>query len=53
VNGGFGLVFGPDHALYISEYIAANETVVISRIVPEPCTIVMLSLGALALRRKK
>jgi hypothetical protein len=50
---GLGLAFGPDGAMYVSEYSSANGMVTISRIVPEPCTLLLLGLGAAVVRRRR
>ena len=49
---GLGLAFGPDGAMYVSEYSSSNGMVTISRIIPEPCTLLLLGLGAAVLRKK-
>jgi hypothetical protein len=49
---GLGLAFGPDGAMYVSEYSSSNGMVTISRITPEPCTLLLLGLGAAVLRKK-
>ena len=43
---GLGFAFGPDGAMYLSEYSSSNGMVTISRITPEPCTLLLLGLGA-------
>jgi hypothetical protein len=48
-----GLAFGPDGAMYIAEYSSADQTVLISRVIPEPATVLLLSLGGLLLRRRR
>lgn len=51
---GLGLAFGPDGAMYVSEYSSSNGMVTISRITPEPCTLILLGLGAaIAVRKQK
>jgi hypothetical protein len=44
------LAFGNDGAMYVAEYLAANDSVSIVRIVPEPSTPLLLIIAALALR---
>lgn len=47
------MCFGPDGAMYVSEYSDIDETVTITRIIPEPATLLLLGLGGLLLRRKR
>ena len=49
---GLGLAFGQDGAMYISEYSSSNGMITISRIIPEPCTLLLLGLGAAVLTRR-
>lgn len=50
-----GLAFGPDGAMYVAEYSPANETMTVSRIIPEPASfiILLLGLGTATLYRKR
>jgi hypothetical protein len=50
---GLGLAFGQDGAMYVSEYSSSNGMVTISRITPEPCTLLLLGLGAVIIRKKQ
>ena len=47
----FSMTFGPDGALYVSEY--NNNTVIISRIIPEPASLALLALSAVRLLRRR
>ncbi len=47
------LAFGPDGAMYISEYTNAGGLIMVSRVIPEPGTILLLGLGGLILRRRR
>jgi hypothetical protein len=40
-----GLAFGPDGSIYLSGCSSSNGMVTISRITPEPCTLLLLGLG--------
>jgi hypothetical protein len=48
-----GLAFGLDGALYISEYSSSDGLVTISRIIPEPATLLILGLGAALIRKRR
>jgi len=50
---GLGLAFGPDGAMYVSEYSSSNGMVTISRIIPEPCTLLLLGLGAAIVTKRR
>jgi hypothetical protein len=50
---GMGLAFGPDGAMYLSEYSSSNGMITISRITPEPCTLLLFGIGAAILRKRK
>lgn len=45
--------FGPDGAMYVAEYSQAEQTVVVSRITPEPATIFLIGLGGLTMLRRR
>jgi hypothetical protein len=47
-----GLTFGNDGAMYISEYSQNNGLITVSRVVPDPATLLLLGLGGLFLRKK-
>ena len=47
------LLFGQDGALYIAEYSTLGDVVTISRVVPEPATLLLLGLGVVILRSKR
>lgn len=47
------LAFAPDGALYISEYLAAGQVVTITRVVPEPGTVLLVGVGWLGLRHRR
>jgi hypothetical protein len=48
------LVFGPDGAMYISEYSSDAKEITITRVIPEPTTLLLLSSGGLCvLSRRK
>jgi hypothetical protein len=47
------LVFGPDGAMYVAENLKDLDTVRISRVIPEPATVILLGLGALGLFRRR
>lgn len=47
------LVFGPDGALYVSEYSADKMLITVSRVVPEPTTLLLFGLGGVAFLRKR
>jgi hypothetical protein len=50
---GLGLAFGQDGAMYLSEYSSSNGMITISRITPEPATLLLLSFGAALVRKRK
>lgn len=47
------ITFGSDGAMYVSEQMTAGNMVTVTRVVPEPCTILLLGLGAVAMRSGK
>jgi len=53
VSDPYGLAFGLDGAMYVAEYSAGDEMVIISRIIPEPATLLLLGLGGIMLRRRR
>ena len=46
------LVFGQDGALYISEYSSSEQTITVTRVIPEPATILLLALAVPFTRRR-
>ncbi|MGA2323665.1 MAG: PEP-CTERM sorting domain-containing protein [Sedimentisphaerales bacterium] len=49
---GLGMAFGPDGALYLTEYSSSNSMYTILRVTPEPATLLLLGLGSVMVRRK-
>lgn len=47
------LIFGADGAMYVAEYSEVGEMMTISRIVPEPATLILFGLGAVIVRKRK
>jgi hypothetical protein len=52
-DGYSSLVFGSDGAMYVSEYLGASGTITVSRIVPEPASLILFGLGAFSILRRK
>jgi len=49
---GLALAFGNDGAMYVNEY-SSDGLITVSRIVPEPVTLLLLGFGTLMLNRKR
>ena len=45
--------FGSDGAMYVSHYNWGTSAVTISRVIPEPATLLLLAAGGLVLRKRK
>lgn len=53
ISGGGAMAWGPDGALYVVDSSWTDNTVIVSRIIPEPCSICLLGLGGLALIKRR
>lgn len=53
MSGIRSFTFGDDGAMYVSNYNSSTSKVNISRITPEPATLLFLGIGGLILRRNK
>ena len=53
MTGVSAFTFGDDGAMYVSQYNWGTSVVTISRVIPEPATLLLLAAGGLVLRKRK